>query len=121
MEIKRGDKMKWIFIDTNLTNENGSIHVSDILVKNLDVQIGEKVIVYQNAEAWQAEIVYDKNCWGAMIISEAQIIEKERQEGQRDGFWAGYYVQSMRLLRALEQLEYSATDIERIKDKLGLK
>ena len=115
------DKMKWIFIDTNMINENGSIHVSDILVENLNLQVGEKVIVYQDADSWQAEIVYDKNCWGAMIVSEAHIIEKERQEGQKDGFWAGYCVQSMNLLKVLEQLEYSAADIEIIKHKLGLK
>jgi len=113
--------MKWISIDTNLINENGSIHVGDIFVETLDLQLGEKVIVYQDADSWQAEIVYDKNCWGAKIISEAQIIEKERQEGQKDGFWAGYCVQSMNLLRVLEQLEYSVTDIEIIKNKLGLK
>lgn len=113
--------MKSLFIDTNLINKNGSIQISDVLVKNLDLQPGEKVIVYQDADSWQAEVVHDKNYWGAMLISEAREIGKERKEGQEEGFWEGYYTQSIRLLKVLEQLEYSVADIEKIKNRLGLK
>ena len=78
--------MKSLFIDTNLINKNGSIQINDMLVKNLDLQVGEKIIVYQDADSWQAEVVYDKNCWSVMIISEAQAIKEEHKQGHEEGF-----------------------------------
>ena len=114
-------RRKPVFIDTNCINDDGSIKLHEMMVNNLGLQPGEKVIAYQEEDCWDAEIVYANNCWSVNLLSETKKVSKERQEGQEEGFWAGYYVQSMRMLRVLEELEYSATDIERIKDKLGLK
>jgi len=113
--------MKTVFIDTNSINENGSFQIHEVIVKNLELQVGEKVIAYQEGDLWQAEVVNENNYWGIVLKSEAKKISKERLEGQEEGFWAGYYAQSIRFLRVLEQLNYSATDIEKIKMKVGIK
>ena len=113
--------MKSIFIDTNSINENGTLYISELIVKNMGLQKGEKVIAYQEEEYWEAEIVYTDNCWGVVLLSDAKKVSKERQEGHEEGYQEGYYVQSMRLLRVLQNLNYSAEEIEKIKEKLDLK
>lgn len=56
-----------------------------------------------------------------MLNSNAKEISKERQEGHDEGFWEGYYLQSIRLIQVLQNLNYSSTEIEKIKEKLGMK
>ena len=53
-----------------------------------------------------------------MLLSDAKKISKERQEGHEEGFWNGYYVQSMQLLTALKELNLPEKDVEAIKEKL---
>lgn len=113
--------MKTIFIDTNSVNEDGSYYIDELLIKNIKLSVGEKVTAYQDADAWEAEIVLCGDKWGAVPISGSREISPDRQEGHTEGFWWGYYVQSKRLVNVMEHLNYSAKAIDEIKEKLGIK
>ena len=110
--------MKKIFIDTNLRTQNNTIQISKFIADNMELQAGERVIAYQDADAWEAELVYENGEWGVVLLSDAKEISKERQEGHEEGFWNGYYVQSMQLLTALKELNLPEKDVEAIKEKL---
>ena len=112
--------MKKVFIDTNMRTQNNTILISKFIADNMELQAGERVIAYQDADSWEAEIVYENGEWGVTLLSETQEISKERQEGQEEGFWNGYYVQSMQLLNVLKELNFPEKDMEEIKEKLGL-
>lgn len=113
--------MKTIFVDTNSINENGSLCINELIIKNLGLEVGEKVIAYQDEDSWEAQIVFLENQWGVELISDTREVSRERQEGHQEGFWEGYYVQSINLLRVLKDLNFSANDIEKIKKRLGIK
>lgn len=110
--------MKKIFIDTNLRTQNNTIQISKFIADNMELQVGERVIAYQEADSWEAEIVYENGEWGVVLLSDTKEISKERQEGHEEGFWQGYYVQSMQLLTALKELNLPEKDVEAIKEKL---
>lgn len=112
--------MKKVFIDTNMRTQNNTILVSKFIADNMELQAGERVIAYQDTDSWEAEIVYENEEWGVVLQSETKEISKERQEGQEEGFWIGYYIQSMQMLRVLKQLNFPEKDVETIKEKLGL-
>lgn len=112
--------MKKLFIDTNARAQNSTILVSNIIADNMGLQAGERVIAYQDADSWEAEVVYENREWGVVFLSDAKEISKERQEGHEEGFWNGYYAQSVRLLTALKQLDFPEKDVEAVKEKLGL-
>lgn len=113
--------MKSLFADTNAVNEDGSLFVSELIVNNMNLKVGERVIIYQDEDSWDAEIVYSGGKWGVKLISDTKEVSKERQEGHREGFWEGYYAQSINILRVLRNLHYSSDEIEIIKLKLGIK
>lgn len=113
--------MKAIFIDTNSVNENGTLCINEFIIKNMELQKNEKVVAYQDEDSWEAEIVFDANNWGVVLHSNTKEISKERQEGHDEGFWWGYYLQSIRLIQILQDLNYSSTEIEKIKERLGIK
>ena len=113
--------MKSIFIDTNWQNEDGSIKLHELIVKNMELQPGEKVIAYQEEDWWDAEIVQKEDCWSVEILSEPKRVSKERQVGHIEGRQYGIYMQSISLLRVLQNLNYSAEEIEKVKEKLGIK
>ncbi len=110
--------MKKVFIDTNLRTKNNTILIGNFIADNMELQAGERVIAYQDADSWEAEIVYENGEWGVVLLSDAKEISKERQEGHEEGFWQGYYVQSMQLLTALKELNLPEKDVEAIKEKL---
>ena len=112
--------MKSIFIDTNFVNDNGTLRINEFMIDNLRLQNGERVLAYQEEDFWEAEIVYEDNVWSVKLLSDAKNLSKERQIGHEEGFQNGCYVQSMRLLHALQNLGYSAEEIEKVKQKLGL-
>jgi len=112
--------MKKVFIDTNMRTKNNTILVGNFIADNMELQAGERVIAYQDADSWEAEIVYENGEWGVVLLSDAKEISKERQEGHEEGFWQGYYVQSMQLLTVLKELNLPEKDVEAIKEKLGL-
>lgn len=113
--------MKSVFIDTNFVNDNGTLKINEFMIANLGLQNGERVLAYQEEEYWEAEIVYEDNVWSVKLLSDAKNLSKERQIGHAEGFQQGCLVQSMRMLQALQSLEYSAEEIEKVKQKLGLK
>ena len=119
--IEGACEMKVVFIDTNDINENGTLHITETFIKNMKLNENEEVIAYQDLDSWNAKIVFDGKEWGVALISEAKEISKERYEGQREGFWEGYYLQSARMIQVLEKLNYSTDEIERVKDCLGIK
>ena len=55
--------MKKIFIDTNLRTQNNTIQISKFIADNMELQVGERVIAYQEADSWEAEIVYENGEW----------------------------------------------------------
>ena len=112
--------MKTIFIDTNFVNNNGTIKISEFLINNLDLKHGECVLAYQEEEFWEAEIIYEDNAWSVRLLSEAKNVSEERRRGQKEGFQYGCLMQSMRLFQTLQCLDYSAEEIEKVKQKLGL-
>lgn len=113
--------MKTIFIDTNLVNDNGSVKIDEFIINNMELQKGERVFACQEGDCWEAEIVYEDTCWCVKLLSETKEVSKERQMGQEEGFWNGYYVQSMRMLRVLQSLNYSSEEIKKVKEKLDIK
>ena len=113
--------MKSILIDTNFVNDNGTLKINEFMIANLGLQNGEHVLAYQEEDFWEAEIVYEDNGWGVKLLSDAKNLSKERRIGQVEGFRQGCLVQSMRLLQAMQSLDYSAEEIEKMKQKLGLK
>lgn len=113
--------MKSVFIDTNFVNDNGTLKINEFMIANLGLQNGERVLAYQEEDYWEAEIVYEDNVWSVKLLSDAKNLSKERQIGHAEGFQQGCLVQSMRMLQALQSLEYSAEEIEKVKQKLGLK
>lgn len=112
--------MKTISIDTNNVNENGTLYVSEVVIKGMKLQAGEKIIVYQENDSWEAEVIFQDDEWGIKLTSDSKEISYERQEGHMEGFWEGYYLQSIRLLRVLNSLNLSNDIIEKIKEKLDL-
>ncbi len=118
---ERKIEMKAIFVDTNSVNENGTLRIHEIIVKNMGLQIGEKVIAYQDSDWWEAEIVFKDNNWGVVLNSDTYEVSKERQEGHDEGYWQGYYMQCVGVILVLQKLNYSETEIEKIKEKLGIK
>lgn len=113
--------MKTIFIDVNVRTLDNTISISTFIVDNMELQAGERVIAYQDADVWDAEIVCKDGEWGVVLLSESKEISKERQEGQEEGFWNGYYLQGMRMLRALKELNIPENDVVAIKEKLRLR
>lgn len=113
--------MKTIFVDTNSLNENGTLCINEIIINNMELHHGEKVIAYQDADSWEAEIVYADHKWGVVLLSDAKEISKERQEGHQEGFWGGYHLRSIQLIRVLEDLNFSADVIQDVRNKLGIK
>lgn len=113
--------MKTLFIDANFSNGDDSLFISEFIAKNMDLKVGERVIAYQDGDSWDAEIFLSNGKWGVKLISDTKEISKDRQEGHREGFWEGYYVQSINILRVLKNLNYSSSEIEIIKLKLGIK
>lgn len=48
------------------------------------------------------------------------MISRERQEGHKEGFWEGFYVQSARIVQVLNDLNYSEEEIRELRSKLGI-
>lgn len=113
--------MKAVFIDTNFIKDNGSIRIHDLIVNNMALQNGEKVIAYQEEDCWEAEIVQEDGYWIVTLLSEAKKVSKERQEGHVEGYREGMYVQGIRVLRVLQMMNYSSEEIDKIKEHLDLK
>lgn len=96
--------MNTVFIDTNICNKDGTYYIDHIVAKGKKLQIGEYVIAYQEDEEWDAQVSYDGNNWGIIILSEARTISSDRRRGHVEGFWEGYYCQLRNFFKVLEQV-----------------
>ena len=47
----------------------------------MGLQVGEKVIAYQDSDWWEAEIVFENDNWGVVLNSDTYVVSRERQEG----------------------------------------
>ena len=112
--------MKYVFIDTNLMNEDGSYYIWDGYVKSKKLKIADEVIAYQEKDSWLAEIVVSNKGYGIALKSEAQEISNERYEGHIEGFNYGINVQKHITINVLENLEIDPEVIAAVKEKFGI-
>lgn len=112
--------MKYVFIDTNSMNEDGSYYIWDGYVKSKNLKVGDEVIAYQEKDCWIAEIVLSGNGYGVVLKSEAKEISDERFEGHGEGFNYGMSVQKQITINVLENLEIAPEVIAVVKEKFGI-
>lgn len=93
-----------VFIDTNMRNEDGTYYIDNTIAKGKRLQIGERVVAYQDDEEWDAQILCNGNNWGVKILSEARMISNDRKVGHEEGFWEGYYCQLRIFFKILEEV-----------------
>lgn len=113
-------KKKFIFIDTNMQNNDGSYFVSDYDIKSKQLEVGDAVTVYQETDMWNGEIVLSEGGYGVVLKSEAVEINPERYEGHKEGFAEGESVQKAGTIKLLEVLNANADLIEEVKKHFGL-
>lgn len=111
---------KVVFIDTNMINDDGSYFVSDIIIRHNGYMVGDIVTAYQDQDVWKAKIVNTDGAWGVELLSETELISDERYEGHQEGFAYGVYIQSLKAIRILQNLNVPAELIETMKKKLNL-
>ncbi|MBQ8262785.1 MAG: hypothetical protein IJZ00_10905 [Lachnospiraceae bacterium] len=111
---------KTVFVDTNDINSDGSLRVSEYVINGKGLVAGEEVIAYQDDNFWEAEVIKSADGWGVSLKSTTQMISRERQEGHKEGFWEGFYVQSARIVQVLNDLNYSEEEIRELRSKLGI-
>ncbi len=97
--------LKLVLFDTNSYNEDGTYWIDDIVIRGKNLKIGERVIVYQDNEEWEAEITFDGENWGVKLLSDAWVVSDDRCKGRHEGFYDGYYCQLRFVDRVLEQLD----------------
>ncbi len=107
-----------VFIDTNICNEDGTYRIDYTVAKGKKLQIGERVIAYQDDEEWDAQIVYNGNNWGVEILSEARMISNDKRIGHVEGFWEGYFCQLRILSKVLEQVGVKKEIIQEVFNRL---
>ena len=112
---------KSVFIDTNFVTEDGIPRIHEMITVALSLKNDEKVLAYQDEECWEAKVVKGNNYWGVQLLTEAKTVNKERLEGQKEGFQEGIFVQMLRMIKVLQSLGYSEEEIERIKRCLEIK
>ena len=111
--------MKYIFMDTNSVNEDGSYYIWDEDVKSKHLKAGDAVIAYQEKDCWDAEIVVSADGYGVVLTSEAKEISDDRFEGHTEGFDWGMSVQKHRAITVLEDLGVDSEIIDLVKRRLG--
>lgn len=112
--------MKYVFIDTNSTNEDGSYYIWDGYVKSKNLKVGDKVIAYQEKDSWLAEIVVSAKGYGVMLKSETKEISDERYGGHIEGFNNGMSVQKQITINVLQNLGIDSVVIDAVKEKFGI-
>ena len=113
-------KKKFIFIDTNVQNNDGSYFVSDYDIKSKQLEVGDAVTVYQETDMWNGEIVLSEGGHGVVLKSEAVEINPERYEGHKEEFAEGESVKKAGTIKILEVLNANADLIEEVKKHFGL-
>ena len=112
--------MKSVFIDTNLRYEDLSYFLHEMIVRRLNLSVGDIVTAYQDNEAWKGEIVRTNGIWGIMLLSDAEQISDDRYEGQQEGYLHGRMMQNLFMIRVLQNLNVSAELIDTVKRRLDM-
>ena len=110
--------MKFIFIDTNMRNKDGSYYIDDNDIFRKQLVVGDIVVAYQEKDMWKAEIVLSENGYGVILKTETNEISDERFEGHKEGFDNGLSVQKLRTIKLLQRLHVDPLLIEEVKRNL---
>lgn len=111
---------KFVFIDTNFCNEDGSCRIHELQARQQKLAEGELVTAYLEQEQWDARVVRCGGRWGVALLSETRALSAERYEGQQEGYHNGRLIEQLRVLRVLEGLDLPADFLEEAKRRLGL-
>lgn len=110
--------MKFIFIDTNMRNNDGSYYIDDNDISRKQLDVGDIVIAYQEKDMWKAEIVLSENGYGVILKSVTSEISDERFEGHKEGFDNGQSIQKLRTIKLLQRLNADPLLIEEVRKNL---
>lgn len=111
---------KFVFIDTNFCNEDGSCQLHELQAKQQKLTEGDPVTAYMEGEQWDARIVRHGEQWGVTLLSETRTLSAERYEGQQEGYHNGRLIEQLRTLRVLEGLNLPEELLEEAKRRLEL-
>mgnify|MGYP003300251499 CR=1 FL=1 len=115
--------MTAIQIDANLVHdENGEIYISTSTVEYFHLKDGEKVIVYEGDEIWNAIIhsfiSENKKLWYVELCEPFGILSEQQKEwnyvGYRNGFCKGEGIAKSWIIQQMISLGYSLDEIEKI-------
>jgi len=109
---------KTLFIDTNISNPDGSYFVNERVIISRGLKIGDEVTAYQEGEEWDAVVTYTFGTWGVAIRSSCRAVSDEKQVAYGEGFWEGYYCQLSNLSKVLGQVDIPQDKIEYIVKKM---
>ena len=111
---------KFVFIDTNFCNEDGSCRLHELQAKQQKLTEGDRVTAYMEQEQWDARVVRCGGQWGVVLLSETRALSAERYEGQQEGYHNGRLIEQLRVLRVLESLDLPEDQMAAAKRRLGL-
>ncbi len=109
---------KFVFIDTNCRNEDGSYQLHELQATGQKLTVGDRVTAYMEQEQWDARVVRCGGQWGVVLLSETRELSAERYEGQQEGYHNGRLIEHLRVLRVLEGLDLPEDLMEEAKRRL---
>lgn len=113
-------KKRFVFVDTNSVNNDGSCVIHEIEIRCRGLEPGDTVIAYQDADKWVAEITFVDGVWGVKLNSETEEVSRERQEGHTEGFVQGVCLQKINTIKILKLLNAPPKLIEQVMAKLNI-
>ena len=111
---------KFVFIDTNFCNEDGSCQIHELQAKQQKLTEGDLVTAYMEQEQWDARVLRCGGQWGVVLLSQTRTISAERYEGQQEGYAHGRLIERLRTLRVLEGLNLPEELLVEAKRRLKL-
>ena len=111
---------KFVFIDTNFCNEDGSCQIHELQAKQQKLTEGDPVTAYMEGEQWDARVLRCGSQWGVVLLSETRTLSAERYEGQQEGYHNGRLIEQLRTLRVLEGMNLPEELLEEAKRRLEL-
>ena len=111
---------KFVFIDTNFCNEDGSCQLHELQAKQQKLTEGDLVTAYMEQEQWDARVLRCGGQWGVVLLSETRTLSAVRYEGQQEGYAHGRLIERLRTLRVLEGLNLPGELLEEAKRRLEL-
>ena len=86
---------KFVFIDTNFCNEDGSCQLHELQAKQQKLTEVDLVTAYMEQEQWDARMVRHGEQWGIVLLSETRTLSAERYEGQQEGYHNGRLIEQL--------------------------